>query len=67
MARPFSLPAVAALEVGESCRVSIPAAEAKRKVALYAARNNKRFHVASDGESVMVHREPVTDSELPGA
>lgn len=63
MARQFSYPEVAALEVGLSCRVYAPASEVKRKVAQYAARNNKRFHVANDGESVMVHREAVTDPE----
>jgi hypothetical protein len=68
MARQFSIPEVATLKEGESCGTSLPASEVKRKVALYAVRNNKRFIVARDSDyGVRVTREAVTDSELPGA
>jgi hypothetical protein len=67
MARQFSIPEVATLKEGESCGTSLPASEVKRKVALYAARNNKRFTVQRIGDYCRITREAVTDSELPGA
>ena len=68
--RPFSYPEVVALEIGQSCGVCAPASEVKRKVAQYAARNNKRFKVFDEGNpapSAIVTRLPVTDTELPSA
>lgn len=46
MARPFSYPEVAALEVGQHALVSAPVSEVRRKVTLYGARNRKYFSVA---------------------
>ena len=65
MPRLFSYPEVQQLEVGQSCGVSASASEVKRKVALYAARANKRFRVERFGDYCRVTREPVTDTELP--
>lgn len=72
MARPFSYPEVAALEIGQSCEVRAPASEVKRKVALYAIRNGRRFTVIRQKSSeapewALVTRLPVTDTELPSA
>jgi hypothetical protein len=69
MARAFGFPSVAALEVGQSTVLQgAVASEVKRKVGLYAARHNRRFTVTRDSDyGVRVTREPVTDSELPGA
>ncbi len=69
MARPFGFPSVAALEVGQSTVLQgAPYSEARRKIALYAARHNKRFVVMCDSDyGVLVTREAVTDSELPSA
>jgi hypothetical protein len=69
MARAFGFPSVAALEVGQSTVLQgASASEVKRKVALYGARNNKRFVVMRDSDyGVRVTREAVTDSELPSA
>ena len=65
MARQFSYPEVAALEVGLSCRVYAPASEVKRKVALYGARNNKRFRVENPaGNFCRVIREPDPEPEV---
>lgn len=70
MARQFSYPEVAALEVGQSCVVAARASEVRRKVALYAARNNKSFlvHSPEKGYSpATVERLFLGDGELPGA
>lgn len=71
MARKFTWPSVAALEIGQSCGIGATVPEAKRKVGPYAARNNKRFNlefVATEGPLgyCRVTREAVTDTELPG-
>jgi hypothetical protein len=70
--RPFSYPEVAALEIGGSCFVNAPVSEVKRKCALYAARNGKRFEVFNQSNETyppcaLVRRLPVTDAELPSA
>lgn len=71
MARQFSYPEVAALEIGGTAYVKAPASEVKRKVALYAARNGKRFTVTNQSSETYpcarVTREAVTDAELPSA
>lgn len=50
MARPFSYPEVAALEVGQVCDVLAPVSEVRRKSGLYGRRNNKRFSVVESSE-----------------
>lgn len=45
MARKFTWEAVTKLEVGQSCFVSAPVSEVKRKCALYGGRKGKRFIV----------------------
>lgn len=67
MARQFSWPAIQLLEVGQCCGVFARPAEVRRKVGPYATRANKRFKVEPMGDTTLVTREPVTDSELPGA
>lgn len=69
MARPFSYPEVAALEVGQVCDVLAPVSEVRRKSGLYGKRNNKRFRIDrwEGSEVCRVTRLPVTDAELPSA
>ena len=62
--RPFSYPEVVALEIGQSCGVCAPASEVKRKVAQYAARNNKRFNVERHGDYCRVTRLPDPEPEV---
>lgn len=53
MARQFTWPSVTTLEVEESTDVRAPASAVRRKVGLYAARNNKRFRIDRwDGSEV---------------
>lgn len=73
MARKFSYEAVTTLAEGEACAVHDYVSTVKRKVALYGARNGKRFDVRNTTPpetlaiETTVTRLPVTDSELPGA
>lgn len=52
MARPFSYPQVTGLIVGGFTHVSGSVSEVKRKVALYGARNRKRFAVEAESASI---------------
>lgn len=70
MARPFSYPEVAALEVGGTFDFIESASVARSKIRAYAIRHNQRFSVTPLTGSfqgwVSVQRLPVTDVELPG-
>lgn len=50
MARPFSYPEVQRLEQGETCDVTAPVAEVRRKVSLYGKRARKKFYVSESSE-----------------
>lgn len=67
MARPFSYPEVAALEVGQAARVDDNPTAIRRKVNEYAKRSEKLFSIArlSGCQSALVTRLEITNVELP--
>ena len=58
MARQFSLPEVAALEVGQEAWLTLRPAVVKRKVDPYGKRHNKQFSVYRDSAGSRVTRLP---------
>jgi hypothetical protein len=67
MARPFSYPEVAALEVGRSVSLdyAVKLGDAKRKVKEYAKRSGRKFSVVgAPGCPVIVNRLPDPEPEV---